>query len=108
MDITTEAGGGPMVPGINEIELRGYDLQVDPLTRSLINPTSMAGTFSGFFSGPRVDPAGGGFYDIVHARFSDGVHASPPALIRVISLNADSAPPGAGNSDGIPDDRMIG
>jgi hypothetical protein len=97
------------VPGINTVQVRGYDLQTTNLAFATTDATSNAGSFSavnsnltfvpsGFFSGPRADPAGYGYYDIIYARYSDGVNASPYAMIRVISLNPDSY------SEGIPDD----
>ncbi len=113
MDITT-ASSPPTVPGINEIQLRGYDLQPTSLTVAVTNANVQSGTFSlagtllqftpgGYYDAPRVDPVGSAYYDLIYARFSDGTNASPYIKIRTISLNADSDSP----SDGIPDNWMI-
>jgi hypothetical protein len=118
MDIVTQPIGAPNVPGINEIELRGYDLQSAPLTLATANATGGAGSFSqagsllkftpnGYYGGiPRLDPASMSFYEHVYARFSDGVHASPYVWIRVVSLNDDSKPYPE-PSDGLPDEWML-
>lgn len=106
-------------PGINAIELRGFDLQEDGLTISLNNVSDNGnGTFSlngnilkfepaGYFGSndsQRLDPAESFFYERVLVRFSDGVNASPPALVRVLGFLADTHP---SNSDGIPDSWMV-
>jgi hypothetical protein len=59
---------------------------------------------AGFFGGARLDPAGNSFYDRIAIRFSDGTHASPYAVVRVLSFNPDSYPSPTG--DGIPDTWM--
>ncbi len=103
------------VGGINEIELRGYDLQSPALTLATEGATANAGTFSlvgnqlkytpaGYFSiNGRSDPdtSGGSFsyVDLVYARFSDGTNASPYSLIRVLSMR----PEATASPDGIPD-----
>ena len=46
MDITTSPSGAPGVAGINQVELRGYDLQSTNLTLATTNATSGAGSFS--------------------------------------------------------------
>lgn len=113
MDIVTQPTGAPNIAGINQIELRGYDLQTTSLTASLVSSTSGAGAFSllsstlkftpsGFFGAARTDPASGSAYDRAFVRFSDGTHGSPYVEVRVISLLADQNPGGA--SDGLPDD----
>ncbi len=114
MDITT-APTAPNVAGINSIEIRGYDLQGTSLTFAITNIDLFAGgSFSvtgnllkfaqpGYTSGPRTDPAGNGFYDLLYTRFSDGTNASPYVSIRTISFNPDSDSP---TSDGIPDTWM--
>jgi hypothetical protein len=114
MDITTSPYGAPNVAGINEVELRGYDLQSTNLTFLVTNATANAGNFSlsgnllefapsGYSSGSRIDPSSSSYYDIIYARFSDGTNASPYITIRTISLNPDSDYP---SSDGIPDAWM--
>jgi hypothetical protein len=117
MDITTDSPSQPNIAGVNEIELRGYDLQTTNLTLLTTNHSMNNGSFSragntlrftaaGFISTPmRLDPAGNSFYDRLHMRCSDGVHASPHATVRVLSFSADRFPSPAG--DGIPDAWMI-
>jgi len=114
LDITT-APTTPNVPGINEVELRGYDLQTTNLTIITNNASAFNGSFSqagtkikytpaGWFSDSgRLDPAGGSYYDVIYARFSDGTNASPYVTLRVISFNSDTFP---SVSDGIPDTWM--
>ncbi len=112
MDIVTIPSGAPSISGINEIRLRGYDLQSSPLTIATTDATDGAGTFTltgdrlkftpkGYYQADRVDPADGSFYDEVAFRFSDGTNASPFVYARVISLNADAYPYNSG--DGLPD-----
>jgi hypothetical protein len=109
MDIVTSPIRPINVPGVNTIQLRGYDLQNSPLTLATTDATAGNGAFSvvnsnvtyvpgGFFGDSgRIDPASSGYYDIIYGRYSDGVNASPYAMIRVVSYNADSY------SEGIPD-----
>jgi hypothetical protein len=115
MDIVTHPLGSPDIPGINEVQLRGYDLQSSILTLAVTNATVFHGTFSVFgrlvkystpqyASAPRVDPAGTRFYDQMFARYSDGPNASPFVSVRVISFLDDSFPDTG--SDGIPDAWM--
>jgi hypothetical protein len=114
MDVVT-AAPQPSVPGINEIQLKGYDRQGTPLTLAFTETNATHGTFSSASSllrftpnlvanGPRSDPAGIGYYDYIYARGSDGVHASPFVWLRVVSLAADTLP---SISDGISDNWMI-
>ncbi len=117
MDIVT-APSTPNVAGINEVELRGYDLQGDSLTMTTTNATANYGSFSlvgstlkftpsGYFSdSAALDPASGLFYDKVNVRFSDGTHASPYIKVRVMRFYQDSKP-GTGGGDGLPDSWMI-
>jgi hypothetical protein len=109
----TDASTQPVVAGINEIELRGYDLQSTTLSFLITNVTAPHGTFgiSGsllkftpnvFANGSRTDPAGTGYFEYVYARFSDGTNASPYNWMRVVSLAADTD----STSDGIPDSWM--
>jgi hypothetical protein len=114
MDITTSPFGAPNIAGINQIQLRGYDLQSTNLTFLVTNATAGAGSFSlsgnflnftpsANYSAPRADPATTAYYDIIYARFSDATNASPYITVRTISLNPDSDSP---SSDGIPDAWM--
>jgi hypothetical protein len=117
MDITT-ASPAPNVAGINEIELRGYDLQSTSLTAVATNANTGSGSFSltgnllkftpnNIWSGVRLDPVSSNplyFYDLIYARVSDGTNASPFILVRTISLNPDHYP---STSDGIPDNWMV-
>lgn len=99
MDIVSAfPGEAPNFPGINRIELRGYDLQTTNLTVQLTNATANgAGVFSltnttlyftptDAYTGDRLDPATGGYYESVFMRFSDGTNASPYYSVSVISL----------------------
>ena len=95
--------------GVNQVQVRGYDLQASALSLAVSDPTTNNGSFSivnsnftfvpkGYFSdSPRLDPAGNEFYDSVYVRYSDGANASPFAAVRVISFNQDSS------GEGIPD-----
>jgi len=117
MDITT-ASPAPNIAGINEIELRGYDLQTTNLTAVVTNASLNRGSFSlagkllkftpnNVWNGARVDPASSNptyFYDLIYARVSDGTNASPYIMVRTVSLNPDHNP---STSDGIPDSWMI-
>lgn len=107
MDIVTQPSGAPNIAGINQIELRGYDLQTTNLTVSLVSNTAGAGAFSllsstlkftpsGFFGVIRVDPATTSAYDRAYVRFSDGTNGSPFVEVRILSLLADQ------NYDGFP------
>jgi hypothetical protein len=114
MDVTTSPYGAPNVAGINQIQLRGYDLQSTNLTFLVTNATANAGSFSlsgnflnftpsAYYSASRADPATTSYYDIIYARFSDATNASPYITVCTISLNPDSDSP---SSDGIPDAWM--
>ncbi len=101
--------GSIATPGVNQVRVLGYDLQTTNLTLATADPTALSGSFSvvnsnitylpgGWYGdSPRADPAGGGYYELIYARFSDGVNFSPYAKIRVVSLWSDSY------SEGIPD-----
>ena len=113
MDIVTQTNGAPNITGINQVEIRGYDLQTSNLTLSLVSSSTGAGAFSllgttlkftpsGFFGAARRDPSTGSYYDNALLRFSDGTNRSPYVEVRVISLLADQNP--GGSSDGLPDD----
>lgn len=108
----------PNVPGINEIELRAYDLQTPALTLATAGESLLNGSFTivgtlfkytpdGYYSdAPRFDPAGSSYYDVIFARFSDGTNSSPYAMAKVVSFNSDSGEwPSA--SDGLPDNWML-
>ena len=98
------------IPGVNSVQVRGYDLQTANLTFATTDATTLNGVFSEvnsnvtyvpnayFSASPRLDPAGNQAYDRTYARYSDGVNASPYAQVRVISFDPD------GYSEGIPDD----
>lgn len=113
MDVV-DASPQPNVAGINEIELRGYDLQGTSLTLNITNIDAPHGTFSQTGTkvkftpsvtgtGPRVDPATTGYYELLYARLSDATNSSPFVLLRVVSLSIDTSP---ATSDGIPDAWM--
>jgi hypothetical protein len=117
MDIVTFAFGEPSVSGLNEVQLRGYDLQSTNLALATSPEEASYGSFSLtgnrlkftadnlYDSQGRLDPAGGGYYDRMAARFSDGTNASPSVYVRTISLNPDTEP--FFDEDGLPDDWMI-
>ena len=113
IDATT-APATPNVAGINEVALRGYDLQTSNLNTATFGATAINGSFSivddivkytpnGYFAdSDRQDPDTTGGYsyrDRIFARFSDGTNASPYSIIRVISLRGE----GTLTPDGIPD-----
>jgi len=123
MDITV-AGTTPNYPGINELELRGYDLQTTNLTLFTNNQANLNGNFT--LTGSKLKYAPGGYYfdtdrddpdvssgafsykDIIYARFSDGTNFSPYAMIRVLSFRGDDTPQQSnGQYDGIPDYWMM-
>jgi hypothetical protein len=109
LDIVTTTTRPLNVAGVNSAQVRGYDLQNTPLTLATTGATASSGTFSvsgsnityvpkAFYADTtRLDPAGGSYYDVIYARYSDGTNASPYAMIRVISFAADSY------NEGIPD-----
>ncbi len=112
LDVVTQPSGAPNLVGINQVELRGYDLQTNALSLSLVSSTSTSGTFAlqgsvlrftpaGFFGGPRVDVTTSSAYDRAYLRFSDGTNSSPFVEVRVVSLFADQNPGGV--ADGLPD-----
>ncbi|MBI3877009.1 MAG: matrixin family metalloprotease [Verrucomicrobia bacterium] len=112
MDVVTQPSGAPNIAGINQVEIRGYDLQTTNLTLTLVNSSTSAGAFSllgstlkftpsGFYGAARFDPSTGSYYDNAFLRLSDGTNGSPYIEVRVISLLADQNPGGA--SDGLPD-----
>ncbi len=105
------------ISGINEIEIRGYDIQGQPLQvitadQSVLNGQFITEGFKVRYSVPvlvretalRDDPAiaSDGRYiykDIIYFRVSDGENASPSSKIRVVSLRNDAGVV----PDGIPD-----
>lgn len=112
LDVVT-ASTAPNITGINEVELRGYDLQGGAgLSLFITNQTLINGTFTltgnllryapnAFFgTTTRFDPAGSQSRDRVSVRVTDGVNASPYFQVRVLSFSAD------GFSDGLPDNWM--
>ncbi len=116
MDITT-ASPQPNVDGINSVELRGYDLQNNPMILITTNATANNGGFTtvggptikyaaagAFSDSGRLDPASSSAYDRIYARYFDGANASPYVSVKVISFNHDDQPAGA--SDGIPNTWM--
>jgi len=109
MDIVTSSVRPLNVAGVNKVQVRGYDLQNNNLTLATSGATANNGTFSvatsnityvpkdAYADSGRLDPAGGSYYDVISARYSDGINASPYAMMRVVSYNKDSY------SEGIPD-----
>jgi hypothetical protein len=120
IDATT-ASSALNLPGINEVEIRGYDLQTAALTVITNDQDAATGSFTlsgnlikylapvGNFSDTgRFDPQidlGSGFqyYAVIYARVSDGTNASPYTTVRVISLRRDGITP----LDGLPNYWML-
>ena len=114
MDVTT-ASPTPNITGINDVEIRGYDLQTTNFTLLTNFAHNLNGQFTksgsvlkyipnGFFgTTTRYDPAGTQYRDIIYARISDGTNSSPYVRLRVLSFNSDTISP----TDGIPDNWMI-
>jgi Matrixin len=96
-------------PGVNTVQVPGFDLQSSNLTFAVADSSTLNGSFSasddiitytpsGWYSdSDRLDPAGNAYWDIIYARYSDGTNASPYATVRVVSLLSDTY------SEGIPD-----
>ncbi|MEN9575048.1 MAG: hypothetical protein RL514_2903 [Verrucomicrobiota bacterium] len=111
MDIVT-AAAAPNITGINEVQVRGYGLQANALTVSLVSSTTNNGTFSlsgstlrytpeAFFSdAARLNPAGTSAFDRAFLRASDGTNGSPFIEVRMLSYNEDDF------SDGMPNNWM--
>jgi hypothetical protein len=104
------------IPGINEVEIRGYDLQSAALTVVTNNQDNFLGTLSltgnrikysapvgNYADTTRIDPqivpgSPFSYYAAIYARLSDGTNASPYTMVRVISLRRD----GDTTPDGLP------
>jgi hypothetical protein len=115
LEVVTVPSGALNVPGINEVELRGYDQQGTNLTLITTNMALLSGTFSltgnklkftpgGFLATPRLDPGGNTSYDLLAFRFTDGTNGSPISLARVLWHQPDNYP--FTGPDGLPDDWM--
>ncbi len=111
MHIVT-ANPAPNIAGINEVEIRGYDLQTNSLTVSVASSTANNGAFSltgstlryrpsaAFPDTSRLDPATTSAFDHAFVRLSDGANGSPFIEVRVLSYSLDSF------SDGMPNNWM--
>jgi Matrixin len=109
MDIVTTSTRPLNVPGVNSVQVRGYKLQTGLLTLATTGATANNGAFSvassnityvpnnEFPDSARLDPTSGQYYDLIYARYADGLNAAPYATIKVISYNKDSY------AEGIPD-----
>ncbi len=116
---TSIFGGMPNVPGINEVEMRGYDLQPGSLTiETAFDPLdpgrfTVDGSLARYLApegtatdeNDPISPESGLAVDRIYFRLSDGVNASPFNEVRVISLSIDTKP--AGGGDGIPDNWQL-
>jgi len=118
IDATT-AQAAINISGINDVELRGYDLQTASLGLAVDGATSFNGSFSqsgnvmkytpaGYYSDtsrydPDVSSGSYSYRDLFYARFSDGTNASPYSLVRVLSFRGEAT----ASPDGIPDYWMI-
>ena len=83
MDIVT-ASPQPSVPGINELQLRGYDAQMQTTSVAIAEASSAYGVFAlagdwlsytaddSYDSGGRLDPQDSTAYERVYARCQDG------------------------------------
>lgn len=116
IDATT-ASSALNLAGINEVEIRGYDLQTATLTVVTNDQDDFVGSFSlvgnkvkynapigNYSDSDRLDPHVEpdfpySYYALIYARLSDGTNASSYTILRVISLRRDGAAP----LDGIPD-----
>jgi len=109
LDVVTGSPSPPSIPGVNEVEIAGLDREREPLTVTLVDATSINGTFAlegallryapgGWYSAARLDPAGSSYYDRAVVRLHDGTNASPPVRVRVLSYAQDAF----GTSDGLP------
>jgi hypothetical protein len=109
LDAVTGSPVPPAVTGVNETFLPGYDLQGLTLTGILVSASTGSGDFSltngwlrfvpnGYYDAPRLDPGGSSYYGVAYVRFLEASNASPPARVRVISLQYDTD----GTSDGLP------
>lgn len=106
------ASPAPNIAGINEVEIRGYDLQTNSLTVSVASSTANNGAFSltgstlrytpsaAFGDSNRQDPATTSAFDRAFVRLSDSANSSPYIEVRVLSYSLDSF------SDGMPDNWM--
>lgn len=115
MDIVTAPFDSPNVSGVNEIEMRGYDLQLATLTRQTAGSSTPEFSVVGdrlkylpadFSATSPIDPASSGYYDIIYHRYSDGTNASPFASVRTLWFRPDTYPEFPDDSDGVPDDWM--
>ena len=109
LDVVTSPTRPINVPGVNTVQVRGYDLQNNRLTLATTGATTNNGALSvvnsnityvpkAFYADSgRFDPASGSYYEQVCVRYSDGTNASPYAMIQILSYSADSY------SEGIPD-----
>jgi hypothetical protein len=105
--------GAFTTPGVNTVQVRGYDLQTANLTFLTADAWPGDSSFSaangaitylpnGWYGDTgRIDPADSSFYAIIYARYSDGLNLSPYAAIKVVSLWSDSY------SEGIPDSLRL-
>ncbi len=98
-------------PRVNRVEVPGFDLQDASLTFAMADGSAINGAFSTPAEGAvqytpfawygsdseRLDPTGNAFWDRVFVRWSDGVNASPYAVVKVVSLLSDFY------GEGIPD-----
>lgn len=120
IDATT-ASSALNLAGINEVEIRGYDLQTAALTVITNNQDVATGGYAlagnlikyiapvgNYADTTRDDPqidVGSSFsyWAFIYARVSDGTNASPYTAVRVISLCRD----GVATPDGLPNYWMV-
>jgi hypothetical protein len=109
MDIITSPLIPLNVPGVNKVQIPGFDLQSTNLTFEITNATSNNGTFTlasntvtyvpkaNFMDAPRLDPSTGMGYDFLYVRCKDGTNTSPCRQVAVVSVNQDMY------NEGVPD-----
>lgn len=115
--IRVVSGFSPLAnPEVNHVHLHGYNLDHGSSEAELLFSSANNGSFDlsgavltftpdgAFADSPELDPGDLSAYDDTYVRFSDGVHLSPPAHVRVIQFLLDTHPSGA--PDGLPDSWM--
>lgn len=113
IDVVTAPSYPLAHPDVNQVQLRGYDLQTTNFSLAITDGTTNAGHFaltnftlsylttSNFSDSPAIDPSTTSYYDIVYTRCSDGTNASPYVNVRVARYYHDTY------SEGIPDSWRV-
>jgi hypothetical protein len=113
IDLVTSPTHPLPIPGVNMVQVRGYDLQSTNLSFATADATANNGSFSfansnitfvpgaNYGDAARYDPGSGFAYERVYARYTDGTNGSPFVTISVISFNHDSY------NEGLPDSYRL-